>query len=255
MKRKKRAFKYKKYGYGTPLVIIPGLDGVTEFFEDIVPELSCHFTVIVYHLPLLAEAKAVGEKYTFDFIVRDLKKVFDDLSVKKAHIIAESFGGVVTQIFALRHPDSVKRLILISTAPHFEISGMNRFLMKFLPITPQWLFARVHVKDVCEPGDPEWARSKFIREASWADRSSVMARINIVSRVDLRDKISEIKMPALLVVGGADRFTGEVSEKMCNSLNNCKIVEIEGGGHLCHMTHPDKFLEETANFLGFKFRK
>lgn len=252
MKYRKRAFRYKKYGEGFPIVIIPGLDGITDFFADIVPELSRHYTVIVYHLPLLAEAKAAGVKYTFDFIISDLKKVLEDLGVEKAHVIGESFGGVVTQVFVLKYPESVEQLILISSAPHFEISRKNRFLMKFLPITPQWLFARVHVKDVCESGDPDWAKNLFIREASWADRPSVIARIKIVSKVDLRDRISGITAPTLLLVGGADRFTGEESKKMNESLKNSQIIEIPGGGHLCHMTHPDKFLEETKKFLSIK---
>ncbi len=248
--KKKRPSRYKKYGSGPAVVIVPGLDGVTEFFSDIVPELTREFTVIVYHLPLLAEAREVGERYSFDFISADLKSVLAEIGVSKAHIIGESFGGVVTQVFALNYPETVRKLVLISTAPHFEISAKNRFQMLFLPLATQPVFARVHVYDVCERTDPRWAKEKFIREASWADRESVHARIKIVSRVDLRQRIGGIRAPTLLVVGGADRFTGEASRKMCDSLPDARTVEIPGGGHLCHMTHPERFVKETREFLG-----
>jgi hypothetical protein len=34
MKQRKRYFRYKTYGEGFPVVIIPGLDGITTFFSD-----------------------------------------------------------------------------------------------------------------------------------------------------------------------------------------------------------------------------
>jgi len=250
MKRKKRPFRYKKYGSGPAVISVPGLDGATEFFSDIVPELTREFTVIVYHLPLLTEAREAGEEYTFDFLAADLKSVLDEMGITRTHIIGESFGGVVTQVFALDYPEYVEKLVLISTAPHFEISEKNRLQMFFLALVIQSVFARVHVRDVCERSDPRWAKEKFIREASWADRKSVHARTRIVSRMDLRGRIGGIRAPTLLVVGGADRFTGEASRKMRDSIPDGVIVEIPGGGHLCHMTHPELFVKEARRFLG-----
>lgn len=41
-------FKYKVYGQSTkpPIVIIPGLDGATAFFADIIPELTVDYYVV-----------------------------------------------------------------------------------------------------------------------------------------------------------------------------------------------------------------
>ena len=56
-----RPFRYKQYGEGAPVVIIPGLDGVTEFFADITPQLTPRHRVIVYYLPLLTAAPAPAD--------------------------------------------------------------------------------------------------------------------------------------------------------------------------------------------------
>ena len=50
MAKRSRPFRYKTYGEGFPLVIIPGLDGITEFHADNIPEFSRHFKVVVYYL-------------------------------------------------------------------------------------------------------------------------------------------------------------------------------------------------------------
>jgi pimeloyl-ACP methyl ester carboxylesterase len=143
----------------------------------------------------------------------------------------------------------VRSLTLISSAPRFELSRKNRLLLPLLRITPMWLFARVHLGDVCEPEDPAWAKRLFVRGASYADHASVFARAQIVSRVDLRSRVSELKCPVLLVYGERDRFTGEASRHMAQLVPHARVVEIEGGGHLCHMTQPKAFLAALEPFI------
>ena len=196
----------------------------------------------------MAEAEARSEPYTFDYIALDLKEVLDELGVDKCHVIGESFGGVVSQVFSLNYPERVDRLVLISTAPAFDLSLKNRVLLPIFPLIPQAVFARLHVSDVCEPDDPDWAKELFIRNAAWADHASVVARANIVSRVDLTDRVPSISAPTMLVVGNRDRFTGEASAKMLELLPDARMVELEGG-HLAHMLHPARFAAEVAGFL------
>jgi 3-oxoadipate enol-lactonase len=222
---------------------------LTEFFSDLVPELARNYRVIVYHLPLRGEADECGRSYSFEFIAEDLKSVLVELGIAKANVIGESFGGVVTQTFALDHPDAIDRLVLISTAPKFDLSMKNRLLLPLFRFTPMWLFARLHLRDVCEPQDPQWVKDLFVRGASWADHASVLARARIASRADLRARISEIKAPVLLVLGSSDRFTGEASRQMQELLPNARLVEIPEGGHLCHLTHPQQFLDAVLPFL------
>lgn len=242
-----RPFRYRSYGEGAPVVLIPGLDGLSEFFADIVPELSRHYQVIVYELPLKGDA--AGARYDFAFIARDLKSVLDEVTGEPVHVIGESFGGVVAQTLTLTYPERVRTLTLISSAPHFELSLKNRLLLPLFRVTPMWLFARVHLSDVCEPDDPAWAKRLFVRGASYADHASVVARANMVARVDLRARVRELACPVLLVVGSRDRFTGEASQRMAAMLPRASLVAIEGGGHLCHMTHPKPFLAAVLPFL------
>jgi 3-oxoadipate enol-lactonase len=246
---KNRPFRCRVYGAGQTVVLIPGLDGLTEFFADIVPELARHHQVVLYELPLRAEADAAGVPYDFAYLARDLKSVLDELGVASAHVVGESFGGVVAQTFSLTAPHMVRTLTLISSAPHFEVSLKNRLLLPLFAITPMWLFARVHLGDVCEPDDPAWAKRLFVRGASYADHASVYARAQIVSRVDLRRQVAALTCPLLLVIGSRDRFTGEASRTLAQQLPHAQLAVIEGGGHLCHMTHPKAFLSALTPFL------
>jgi len=249
MRYKERYFRYKEFGEGDPLVIIPGLDGITEFFADIVPELARFYRVIVYYLPLIAEAKREKRDYTFEYIADDLKGILDEIGVKKVSIIGESFGGVCAQVFAHNYHERVNKLILISTAPRFNVSQHNRILAKVFKFVPQWLFARLHVSDVFEKRDPQWAKDLFTREAAWACHPSVDRRVQIVIAADYRSRVREITSPTLLVIGKEDTFTGADSRKMIDQLPDGKLVELPGG-HLCHLIHPGRFLAAAYAFLG-----
>jgi 3-oxoadipate enol-lactonase len=248
-KLKTRPFRYKDYSSGFPVVIIPGLDGITDFFDDISPELAAGYRVILYFLPLAREAKNAGKDYTFEYLAADLKEVLEELGIEKAHVVGESFGGVVAQTFALEYPELLEKLILISTAPKFDLTRKDRYLLPVFPLVPMAVFARDHVREVCEPKDPQWSKELFIRNASWADHASVVARARIVSRVDLTERVKDIEVPTLLVVGADDAWTGETSRKMLDMLPDGRMVDIPGG-HLCHMVSPKEFSRAAIDFLG-----
>jgi pimeloyl-ACP methyl ester carboxylesterase len=245
-----RPFRFKDFGEGPPVVIIPGLDGLTEFFTDITPQLTPHYRVIVYYLPLLAEAEAAGVPYTLDFIADDLKSVLDQLGIDKPHIIGESFGGAVAQTFVLAHPEMVDRLILISTCARFELPVRTQWVLRFQPYIPQALFARLHVDDVCERHDPQWAKEVFVRGAAWADHRSVLARGAALMTFDTRDRIGALACPAMMVIGGSDHMTGRSSRDTAALIPGCEVVTVPNGGHLCHMVDPDSFSRAALDFLG-----
>jgi 3-oxoadipate enol-lactonase len=240
-----RPFRYKVFGKGQPIVIIPGLDGITEFFADIYPALSANYQVIKYYLPLLDEAGAAGQPYTYEFIAADIKKVLDELGIRKTHVIGESFGGAAAQTFALKYPEMLDRLVVLSSAANFNISLKLKIQLRLFPFIPMWLFARIHLNEVCEPVDPGWAKDMFVRNAAWADHKTVVARARIAAKFDITDRVSNIKARTLVVAGGADRFTSEGSRVLHKLLPNSEMVTIEGSGHLCHMVKSELFVQEV----------
>jgi 3-oxoadipate enol-lactonase len=246
MKTNKRPFKYKTFGEGSPVLLIPGLDGITEFFADIYPALSPKYKVIKYFLPLLDEAKDKGVEYTFDFIAADIKGCLDELGIEKTHIIGESFGGAVAMTFALNYPDMLDKLVVLSSAPRFDLSLKVKLQLSIFPFVPMWLFARVHLYEVCERNDPKWMKEMFIRNATWADHKTVVKRAQIASTFNIMDRVSTIKVPTLIMMGGTDQFTNKGSEMLHEKLENSKIVVIEGYGHLCHVIAPEKFVENVV---------
>jgi pimeloyl-ACP methyl ester carboxylesterase len=237
-----------------PLVVIPGLDGCTTFFQGVVPELVRDLFVVVYDLPLYH-----GQNYTFSYLAADVAAALDELDIERASIVGESFGGVVAQHLALEHSERVEALVLLSSLAKTELTPVVKFKLHCLlplvellgrafPGLAQTIFAKVHASDVVEASEPSWARSLFVKEASWAHHASAMQRIKIVARLDIEDRVPSITQPVLLVRGADDSFTGHTTARLRSLLRRVDVVTLPGG-HLPHVTSSDLFARAVRDFL------
>ena len=106
------------------IVLIPGLDGATSFFDGVIPLLTPHADVLMFHLPL-RPATMLESGYTFDYLSDELEKDIrahldvrnrrnneksssdgtssivngqsSSSSSSSVHLVGESFGGVIAQ--------------------------------------------------------------------------------------------------------------------------------------------------------------
>lgn len=131
---------YESFGEGEPLVLIMGIGGqMIQWDEDFCRALSSEgYRVIRFdnrdvgesdvlnHLgtPNINEVMArrlfgrpVPAPYTLDDMADDTKGLLDALGIDKAHIVGMSLGGMVAQCMALRHPERVRSLCIIMSAP------------------------------------------------------------------------------------------------------------------------------------------
>jgi pimeloyl-ACP methyl ester carboxylesterase len=119
------------------------------------------------------------------------------------------------------------------------------------PVLSQTLFAHIHVQDIMEPTEPRFVRDLFLKDAGSAHFPSVMARISIVSTLDMVEKTKKITAPVLVVYGSEDHFTKQSSIELHSILSNSQLVSLPGG-HLPHLTSPKKFAEMSMVFIGSK---
>lgn len=206
-------YKYKLYGSmkSNIVMFIPGLDGATSFFSDVIPEFTAQgYGVILIKLPLYTG----GYNYTFEYLSSEIISVLNELNIENIDcVVGESFGGVITQYIALNHPSKLKSMVLLSslakTNVPYYVEWKVTYLLPILKIIgfaspgfAQSLFARLHCEDVVEKTEAITIKDLFIKEASVAHFASVMERIKIVYKLDIRERIKhEIKIPTLILYG------------------------------------------------------
>lgn len=106
-----------------PLVLIHGFTGHRDDFIGVVPELAQKRRVVVPDLRGHGDSEVTAGTYgwNFDQLVRDLIDLLDHLGIERCDLFGHSMGGMLTLRFALAHPDRIRSLLFMCTAP--ELPG------------------------------------------------------------------------------------------------------------------------------------
>ena len=114
---------YKEFGLGEPVIILHGLFGTLDNWQTIAKKLSDHFTVFILDLRNHGRSPQTDDDFNYQVLADDLAEFMQDHWIYEARIVGHSMGGKVAMEFALNHPDSVKKLVVIDIAPKDYRSG------------------------------------------------------------------------------------------------------------------------------------
>jgi pimeloyl-ACP methyl ester carboxylesterase len=99
---------------GTPLVMLHG--GVTgsEAFGPNIPVLAKGRQVIAVHLQGHGRTKDIDRPVSFEAMADDIAGLLGHLNLKQADLLGCSLGGGTAIQFAIRHPDLLRRLVILA---------------------------------------------------------------------------------------------------------------------------------------------
>src|SRR5260370_22021045 len=106
---------YKVFGKGKPLILLHGGFGSMEMFGPNIEQLARHRQVIGVDLQSHGHSPAAKRQMTWDAMADDVAALLRELGFERAAIMGFSLGGGVALRTAIKHPDVVERLVLVST--------------------------------------------------------------------------------------------------------------------------------------------
>src|SRR5262245_27506160 len=101
-------------GQGPLVVLIHGVGARLENWDGVARCLTNEFRVLRYDLRGHGGSTRAPGPYSLPLFADDLKALLDHVGVDKANIVGHSLGGMIAQMFALRHAGVVRRLALLS---------------------------------------------------------------------------------------------------------------------------------------------
>lgn len=249
-------------GTGTPIVLIPGLQGRWEWMRPAVDALAKRHRVITYSLcDEPSSGFTCDPAKGFDNFVDQLAAVLDRAGLDHAIVAGVSYGGLVAAEFAARHPSRVSALVLASALPtDWAPDARARFYMTSPRLLSPFFFATAPGRlnqEVAAALPALGARLGFMarqgmRVASAPASPALMAqRIRWTEAHDFADPI-QVTAPALIVTGepGLDRVVPvELTRRYLHTLRSAQHVVLARTGHLGIVTRPDAFAELVGRFV------
>jgi len=106
---------YEIQGNGEPLVMIHGaFMAITGDWEDWIKELARTRKVIAIEMQGHGRTADIDRDITPANIADDVSSLLDYLKISKADVLGYSLGGGAAMQFAIRHPDKVRKVVVIS---------------------------------------------------------------------------------------------------------------------------------------------
>lgn len=233
---------YERAGSGAPLVFISGTGGDLRVRPGVLDgPYPKAFEVLAYDQRGLGQRAKPAGPYAMADYADDAAALMDHLGWSRARVLGVSFGGMVAQELALRHPDRVERLVLACTSPggaggasfpFHEIGHLDREARarRLIPISDtrrdsDWVQANPDLyRQLVEMG----AADPFADEPGHAEG----ARLQLEARAghDTWDRLDQIACPVLIAGGRYDGVAlPATQEKMAARIPGARLQMFEGG--------------------------
>jgi 3-oxoadipate enol-lactonase len=196
-----------------------------------------------------------GDDYTLEQIADDYIALMDHLEIEKVHFIGLSIGGMIGQTFALKAPERLLSITLSSTMSGIPAAAASMWDERIALAKAEGMEAHV------ESTIGRWFSDSFCAEhPELVDPIRELIRTTSVdgfsgccraiSRLNLTDKLSAIKLPTLIIAGENDPgATPAVAEVIHQNIAGSELVVIDDTLHLCNIEKPDVFNRAITDFL------
>ena len=272
-----RKLTYRKLGHGPVLVCHPGGPGFSSTYFGDLAALWEQFTLIMLNPRGTggSDRPSASGAYEIDDYVHDLEELRAHLGQERILLLGHSHGGVVAMAYAAAHPARVRRLVLASTLARFgpdqeaamragmdkragqpwaadafaaleeEQAGNFQSDAELSPIVFRELPLYFAHFGPAEAGYLDTLRSELIN----ADALKLF-NDKIFNTFDLRDRLSAITAPTLVITGEEDFICGPVcASEISSAIKGSRLVLVGDAGHQVFVEQPQAFHDEVANFL------
>src|SRR5829696_4977031 len=106
---------YEIHGEGEPLILLHGGVGAIEMFGEVLPLLAEGRQVIAADLQAHGRTADIDRPLSLESMADDIAALIGHLGLEKADVMGYSLGGGVALQTAIRHPEVVRKLVLVST--------------------------------------------------------------------------------------------------------------------------------------------
>ncbi|PJB30800.1 MAG: alpha/beta hydrolase [Deltaproteobacteria bacterium CG_4_9_14_3_um_filter_65_9] len=250
---------HEEHGSGFPLLLINGLGSDHLEWIHQIPAFAARFRTVVFDNRGTGRTDMPPGPYTTAQMADDAASLLEALGITRAHVLGVSFGGMIAQEVALRHPDRVDALVLGCTGPGGELSvrpspeAMAAFtvakredpeaeLRRMLP----FLYTDACIRE--RPGEIEGFVRRRLDHPTPPE--GYVAQLSAAVTHDASSRLEKIRARTLVITGDADRLVHwENSLRLSGRIPGAKLVVLPGAPHRLFAENADAFNREILRFL------
>ena len=236
-----------------PLLIAHGLFGSARNWREISRRLSDSRMVIAVDMRNHGESFWSGT-HAYPELAHDLAETIDSHG-GSADILGHSMGGKAAMALALRHPETVNRLVVADIAPIAYERDQTSLIRAMRGIDPAAVERRAEADAALAEDVPDPATRAFLlqsldlKERRWRlNLDTLEAEMDVI--VGWPKVAAAAERPALFLRGGdSDYIRPEARPAIKRLFPAASFAEIPGAGHWLHAEKPRVFEAVLRAFL------
>jgi pimeloyl-ACP methyl ester carboxylesterase len=247
---------YERVGHGPPLVLLHGILQDSRAWRRQLDALADDFTVVAWDAPGCGDSSDPPETFRLTEYADCLAGFIDLLELESPHVLGLSLGGTLALGLYERRPNLPRTLILASAYAGWAGS---------LPVEVVAQRLQGCLRDADLPPEqfiPGWMPGLLTEDAAAGLAEELMAMMSefhpvgyramahAMAEADLRNVLSEIDVPTLLLYGEKDKRSPlNVAHDLHARIPGSTLRVLPGIGHLGNAEAADQFNREVRTFL------
>ena len=191
-------YYHEIHGSGEPVLLLHGGLGSIDMFAPVLPAFAKARTVIAVDLQGHGRTSLGDRPIRVQDMADDMAEVLDQLDYDTVDVVGYSLGGGVALHLAARHPEHVRRLVIISTG--YSQDGFHTEML------PQQAQVSGAIADMMK--DTPMYKSYIAVAPRPQDFPELLDRVGDFMRTpfNFEEDVKKIEAQTLLVFGDADMF-------------------------------------------------
>ena len=205
---------------------------------------------VAIDLPGRRESDAVSEP-TLQSYADTAYRVLAHLGDGPAVVAGHSLGGAVAQILALREPERVKGLILMSTCARVPPGDGTEHLLGLVPAPfRRVVYLSAIRKLLLAPSASGAAVGLTLDEVDGCPTRTIQHDTAIGRGMDVEDVARALRVPTLVLCGARDRLTApDLSRDLSAMIAGSRLQIVATAGHMLPLEAPDVVNEAIVQFV------
>lgn len=260
-------------GHGYPLLLMHGGPGADHWSLVSFRRCADQFTLVFYDHRCNGRSEgAPVSSMSWENLTADADALRQKLGFEKWAVLGHSFGGQVALEYALRYPNSLSHLVLLDTGGDSRWARQNagdllakrgyspekvKLVRRFFngEIEPKELVPALMRFGGAYYSHPSlWLTARDLIHGEWRSKirgeALVFAGRHLLNGWTVMDRLSEIKVPTLVMAGRDDfLFPPEHQAELAAGIPNARLRIIERAGHNAHSEQPAEVIGAVREFI------
>jgi pimeloyl-ACP methyl ester carboxylesterase len=226
---------YESYGQGEPLLLFHGNGGSIASMGNQIPFFAKYYHVLAIDTRAHGKSADAGDSLSFEMIVDDFNALCDSLHLDSCYLIGWSDGGIDAILFAIRHPEKVKKMAFTGANLWPDTTGLTPFVFHLIEDEHKNLLTQTQ-------------NAKNKNALKIVDLDLYQPHITL-------EQLHGIKCPAFVIGGDHDAIPVSHTVLIAANIARSYLWIVPNSGHSVPIFKKDAFNNQVYDFFTHPFRK